>query len=248
MEPTSMSTPPLADDERERLRRQYAEIATLAGGLAHEIKNPLSTISLNLELMAEDLAEGETSRERRTLGKIATLQRACRSLQSILEDFLQFARAGELHLETTSLNAVVDEFLEFYQPTAQEHHIEISPHLSSDLPPVELDKALFRQVLLNLALNATQAMPQGGLLEFQTSFIEGRVQLALIDNGSGMTPATLAKMYQVFYSTKPKGSGLGLATVKKIVEAHGCEIVCDSAEGKGTRFTILFPEVLNPAC
>lgn len=236
-----MSIPDPSHDERERLRRQYAEIATLAGGLAHEIKNPLSTISLNLELMAEDLAAGETPRERRTLGKIANLQRACRSLQAILEDFLQFARAGELHLEDADLNEVVTDFISFFQPTAQEHHIEISPHLANDLPSVQLDRPLFRQVLLNLALNAQQAMPQGGLLEFQTSQHAGRVRLDLIDNGIGMDAATLSKMYQVFFSTKSRGSGLGLATVKKIVEAHGCDIQCDSAVGNGTRFTIEFP-------
>ncbi len=232
---------PFSDAERQRLLAQYAEIASLAGGLAHEIKNPLSTIAMNLELLTEDLGPAESPRDRRMLSKIETVQRACQSLHNILDDFLQFARAGELSLELDDLNAVVSEFIEFFRPTAEAQNIEISPHLATDLAPVRLDRILFRQVLLNLALNAQQAMPLGGLLELQTSMSHEQVRLDLIDNGCGMDDRTMSKMFQVFFSTKQKGSGLGLPTVRKIVEAHGGQITCQSAVGKGTRFTILLP-------
>lgn len=232
---------PFSDTERQRLLAQYAEIASLAGGLAHEIKNPLSTIAMNLELLVEDVGEAESPRERRMLSKLVTVQRACRNLQNILDDFLKFARAGELNLEQEDLNAVVLEFIDLFRPTANGNHIEISPHLATDLAPVSLDRVLFRQVLLNLTLNALQAMPQGGLLELQTSMSDGQVRLDLIDNGCGMDERTMSKMFQVFFSTKDNGSGLGLPTVKKIVEAHGGTIACQSAAGKGTRFTILLP-------
>jgi two-component system sensor histidine kinase HydH len=236
---------PFSDTERQRLLAQYAEIATLAGGLAHEIKNPLSTIAMNLELLAEDLDQAETPRERRMVSKIETVQRACASLQNILDDFLKFARAGELNLELENLNAIVRDFIEFFKPTAESKHVEISPHLAADPAPVMLDSVLFRQVLLNLALNAQQAMPQGGLLELQTSLSDGQVRLDLIDNGCGMDDRTMSKMFQVFFSTKQNGSGLGLPTVKKIVEAHGGTITCQSAVGKGTRFTILLPAAVS---
>ncbi len=232
---------PFSDTERQRLLAQYAEIATLAGGLAHEIKNPLATIAMNLELLVEDLGPTESPRERRMLSKIETVQRACKNLQNILDDFLQFARAGELNLESEDLNAVVQDFIELFRPTADGKNIEISPHLATDRAQVNLDRVLFNQVLLNLALNAQQAMPQGGLLELQTSISDGQVRLDLIDNGCGMDERTMAKMFQVFFSTKHNGSGLGLPTVKKIVEAHGGTITCQSAVGKGTRFTILLP-------
>lgn len=232
---------PFSDTERQRLLAQYAEIATLAGGLAHEIKNPLSTIAMNLELLTEDLGPIESPRERRMLSKIETVQRACKSLQNILDDFLQFARAGELNLESEDLNAVVREFIDLFRPTAQGKNLEISPHLATDLPRTRMDRVLFNQVLLNLALNAQQAMPQGGLLELQTSTSDGLVRLDLIDNGCGMDDRTMSKMFQIFFSTKHNGSGLGLPTVKKIVEAHGGTIGCQSALGKGTRFTILLP-------
>lgn len=231
----------LSQDERQKMQAQYAEIATLAGGLAHEIKNPLSTIGLNLELMAEDLDPDESQRDRRMLRKIDTVRRECRRLDDILKAFLQFARVGELNLTPTDLNAEVQEFLTFFQPQAADHGVEISPHLGSDLPPVSVDKALLRQVFLNLALNAQQAMPEGGLLELQTSNHEGNVQIDFIDNGRGMDENTRAKMFQTFFSTKSGGSGLGLPTVRKIVEAHGGTISCESEPGRGTRFSISLP-------
>jgi len=236
-----MTNERFADDERQRLQRQYAEIATLAGGLAHEIKNPLSTMSMLLELLGEDLAGGESQRDRRMLGKVQTIQKECRHLEDILNAFLRFARVGELSLTPTDLNHVVTEFIEFFQPEAREHHIEISPHLAGDLSPVALDASLMRQVLLNLALNAVQAMPSGGLLELQTFARDDRVHLAVIDNGQGMDEQTRSRLFEVFFSTKSNGNGLGLPTVRKIVDSHHGSITCESESGRGTRFTISLP-------
>jgi len=233
-------------NEQERLLAQYLEIAALAGGLAHEIKNPLSTINLNLELLAEEVSAGDSPRDRRMLKKILSVQRECRRLEVILEDFLKFARAGELELTECDLNEVVRDFLEAYQTEAESNGIEISPHLAPDLPFVRLDEALFRQVLLNLALNAQQAMPRGGLLELQTRSRDGRVELDVIDNGCGMDEQTLARVFEAFYSTKATGSGLGLATVKRIVEAHGGRVTVESAPSRGTRFTVSLPPADSP--
>lgn len=231
----------LADDERQRLMAQYAEIAALAGGLAHEIRNPLSTIGLNLDLLAEEVAAGEAPRDHRMLQKIRTIQRECGQLEAILDEFLRFARLGELDPVDCELNQVVRDFIDFYQPEATAAAVEISPHLAPDLPVVRLDRALFRQALLNLALNAQQAMPRGGLLELQTRCRDGRVELDLIDNGSGMDESTLGRIFDPFFSTKPAGSGLGLPTVRRIVEAHGGRLAVESAPGRGTRFTISLP-------
>ncbi len=236
-----MTTDQFESDERQRLLRQYAEIATLAGGLAHEIKNPLSTMSMLLELLEEDLDQAESQRERRMLTKVQTIQKECRHLEDILNAFLKFARVGKQSLTPTDLNEVVSEFIEFFQPEARENGIEISPHLSGDLPFVALDSSLMRQVLLNLALNAQQAMPSGGLLELQTFARDGRVYLAVIDNGQGMDENTRSRLFEVFFSTKPNGNGLGLPTVRKIVDSHRGTITCESAVGRGTRFTISLP-------
>jgi signal transduction histidine kinase len=232
---------PFDERQRQRLLDQYAEIATLAGGLAHEIRNPLSTIRLNLELLAEDLQPPDDPRQRRMLGKVERIQRECRHLDDILAAFLQFARAGELELSDEDLGSIVEEFVRFYQPEADRHGIELRPHLASDLPHVRADRNLLRQVLLNLALNARQAMPEGGLLEWQTYVKGGRVCLDVIDTGCGISEAARGKLFQVFFSTKPGGNGLGLPTVRKIVEAHGGTIACESEPGRGTRFTISLP-------
>ena len=231
------TTPHIAGDDRAR----STELAALAGGLAHEIKNPLSTIGLNLELLAEDLEPVETPRDHRMLRKVRNVQRECERLGEILDAFLRFAKAGEPELETCDLNDVVREFLDFSRPTATAAGIDVSPHLAADLPPVRLDRQLMRQVLLNLALNAQQAMPQGGLLEIQTGCSAGRVELRVIDSGCGMDCETMSRMWQAFFSRKANGSGLGLPTVRRIIEAHAGTITCDSAVGQGTRFTITLP-------
>jgi signal transduction histidine kinase len=240
-----MASDVLPKDERERLLAQFAEIAALAGGLAHEIKNPLSTISLNLELLIEDVSEGDSARDRRILKKLLSLQQECRRMGGILEDFLKFARAGQPAATACDLNQLVREFLEFYQPEASANGIEISPHLGPDLPEVNLDPGLFRQVLLNLAINAQQAMPRGGLVEIQTRFRDGRVELEMIDNGCGMDEKTLSRIFEVFWSNKSSGSGLGLPTVKRIVEAHDGRVFVDSAPGRGTQFTISLPPAVK---
>ncbi len=227
--------------DHERLRTQYAEIASLAGGLAHEIRNPLSTIALNLDLLLEDLAVGDSPRERRMLQKVTGLRKQCVHLERLLNDFLQFARVGSLEQQPADLNLLVHEFIDFYLPQAKELGIEISPHLAANLPLVNIDFRLFRQVLTNLSRNAQQAMPRGGVLELQTYALGDRVMLGIIDSGEGMTAETQAKMFDAFFSTKPDGSGLGLPTVRKIVEAHGGTIHCDSEPGRGTRFSISLP-------
>lgn len=228
-------------DENQRLIDQYTEIARLAGGLAHEIKNPLSTIRLNMELLAEDFQQDESPRSRRALGKIAVVQQECERLHELLDNFLTFAKVRQPRLEPTDLNQQLMQILEFYRPQAVEAKIDIQPILTADLPSVLLDRESFRGALLNLILNAQQAMPDGGTLLVHTELTPRGVALHLIDNGCGMSEKTMSRMFEAFYSTKPSGSGLGLPTTKKIIEAHGGLIDVQSKEGMGTRFTIELP-------
>jgi signal transduction histidine kinase len=233
-----------AEEDRKRaaeLAEQYAQTARLVGSLAHEIKNPLSTIVLNMELLAEDFQDVETPRDKRAAKKIRMVQRECRRLQSILDDFLNFAKIRRLNFEPTDLNEEIRKLLDFYRPQAEEHQIEITPYLKSDLPTVLLDREQFRGALLNLILNAQQAMSGGGQLVVATDTTARGVCLHLIDTGSGMDEKTLARIFEAFYSTKPGGTGLGLPTTGKIVEAHGGTITCQSTIGRGTRFTIELP-------
>jgi len=229
------------DDVNQRLVEQYTEIARLAGGLAHEIKNPLSTIRLNMELLAEDFGEGDSPRDRRAVRKIEVVQRECQRLQDVLDDFLSFAKANQLNLRPSDLNGTVKRVLDFFQPKARETGIEIIDYLSSDLPTVLLDREAFHGALLNLVLNAEQAMPEGGQLVVRTYGTADGVALDLIDTGVGMDTATRARIFDAFYSTKRGGSGLGLPTVRKIVEAHNGRISLQSEPGRGTQFTIKLP-------
>jgi len=229
------------DEVNQRLVDQYTEIARLAGGLAHEIKNPLSTIRLNMELLAEEFTDPENPRDRRALAKVAVVQRECQRLQDLLEDFLSYAKVRRLKLEPTNLNGVVSDVLRFFAPKAKEERIEVIDYLAADLPTILLDRETFRGALLNLVLNAQQAKPNGGQLGVRTSAQGDRGALDLIDTGCGMDERTREHAFEAFYSTKPGGSGLGLPTARKIVEAHGGEISLQSEPGCGTQFTLKFP-------
>lgn len=227
---------------------QYTEIARLAGGLAHEIKNPLSTIRLNMQLLAEDLAPEDpdkplTASQKRATKRIDAVQRECNRLQGLLDDFLNYAKVRQLTLEPRDLNREISEALEFFSPVCQEADIEVVPYLDTDLPSVMLDREAFRGALMNLLLNAKQAMPKGGQLVVQTKGHGSMAAVYLTDTGVGMDDRTASKMFDAFFSTKPGGSGLGLPTTAKLIEAHGGTIAVESELGQGTRFTIELPLV-----
>ena len=225
------------------LSEQYAEIARLAGGLAHEIKNPLSTILLNMELLAEDFDDINTPQGRRALKKVGTVQKECRRLEELLNDFLDFARAHRLDLQPADLNHEIKEVLDFFRPKAEESKIEVVDYLASNLPTVSLDRRSFHRAMLNLVLNAQQAMPQGGQLVVRTRPIGSDVVIDLIDTGCGMDAETLDRLFETFYSTKRGGSGLGLPTARKIIDAHGGRMTVQSEQNCGTQFTITLPSL-----
>lgn len=234
---------------------QYAEIARLAGGLAHEIKNPLSTIRLNMQLLAEDLAPDEdedgdailSAEQRRAAKRIAAVQAECTRLQGLLEDFLDYAKVRPLDLRPRNLNEEIARALDFFEPECEAAGIEIVPYLDADLPSVMLDREAFRGALTNLLVNAKQAMPGGGQLVVQTRGAGAGVAVYLTDTGVGMDDRTASKMFETFFSTKPGGSGLGLPTTAKIIEAHGGTIAVKSELGTGTQFTIELPAVARLA-
>jgi signal transduction histidine kinase len=235
------------------LSEQDVELAELAGGFIHEIKNHLSTLGLNLQLLAEDFEEPRDQRERRAVDRIHRLQSECQRLVDVSNDFLRFARVKDLALVPTDLRGVVEELIDFFGPMARAHNIEIKSYLPADLPLVAMDGEMFKQALLNLMLNAQQAMSggdgkgpdggagQGGELTIQAAEEPGGVSLSLIDTGRGMPPDVVEKVFKPFYSTRKGGTGLGLPTVRKIVDAHGGHIELQSEVGRGTKFTIHLP-------
>lgn len=226
--------------------QSYNELAELAGGFIHEVKNHISTLGLNLQLLAEDFDSPQNQRERRAHERVNKLREECQRLVDVSNDFLRFARVKDLDLKPTELSMVVEDILDFFGPTAQSARIEIKRYLPSDLPLIPLDRGLFKQAILNLLLNAQQAMPEGGSITFQASRTPTGVSLSLIDTGKGMPPDVIARAFKPFFSTRPGGSGLGLPTTRKILEAHGGAIDIESAVGHGTKFTLHLP-VPEPA-
>jgi len=234
-------------DEISRSRAEtYAEFAALVGALAHEIRNPLSTIRLNMELLAEDFEQTDPDsptkhRDRRARAKIDLVRQECDRLQKLLGDFLDFARQETLVLEPGNLNVEISQLLDFYAPQARDARVDIVRYLDPELPAVRLDRETLRSAILNLLINAVQAMEGGGQLVVRTRPAGLGVLLELIDTGAGMDAETLGKVFRTFYSTKQGGSGLGLPTARKIIEAHGGTIDVESAPGRGTKVTIWLP-------
>ena len=147
---------------QQQMTDDYAALAELAGGFIHEIKNHLNTLNLNLQLLGEDFADPQNQRERRALTRVQKLQGECQRLVDLSNDFLQFARIKEAPLEPSELGKFVEEMIDFFTPTARASNIDIKTFLPADLPTLQSNKEMFRQALLNLMLNAVQAMPKGG--------------------------------------------------------------------------------------
>ena len=225
----------------QKLQAKYHELAELAGSLAHEIKNPLSVIRMNMDLLAEDLAEAETARERRALGKIDVVHTQCTRLENLLNDFLKFTRLQQLNLLAGNLNDVMNRVLDLFAVQAAESQISIRRYLDPDLPSILIDAETLEAALVNLVKNAKEAMPAAGTLTATTRLTKNAIALDLIDTGCGMAERTALNMFDAFYTTKTGGSGLGLPTARKVVEAHGGRISVQSVEGRGTKFTLEFP-------
>ncbi len=255
-ESLTISAKPPDESAGDAAGDRYAELAELAGGFIHEIKNHLGTLKLNLELLAEDFQDAQTPRDKRALAKIQRLQGECERLETVSKEFLAFARIHDLERFPADLVDVVDELIEFFTPTADKAGINIIRLLPADLPPVRLNREMFKQALFNLFINAQQAMPGGGDLTIQANVetslptpVEGdgraapmdTVCLSIIDTGVGMPPEVLARIFRPFFSTRQGGTGLGLPTTRKIIEAHDGTIDVQSAVGRGTRFAIRLP-------
>jgi signal transduction histidine kinase len=225
----------------DEIRRQYNELAELAGSLAHEIKNPLSVIHMNTDLLCEELEESPWPGQRRAIAKVDMIRQQCNRLENLLRDFLRFARMHDLEMTPGSLNDNIESVLRLYQAQAKKTGVRLVTYLDPNLPNIKLHSDSLQAALLNLVKNALEAMPDGGELLVQTYTVPGGVAMDIIDNGCGMDEITAMRMFEPFYSTKHEGSGLGLPTARKIIEAHGGRISVQSEVGRGTKFVLEFP-------
>ncbi len=219
---------------------QLEELSKLTGGLAHEIKNPLSTVKVNLNLVREELEESDTNDAmlKRATRKLAVVQKETDRVEQILDSFLRYVDRTELQLASIDINELVIDMIDFYSPQAHSHSITIHQGLHNEPLVCKIDPDMVKQVILNLFINAQQAMNRGGDLIIRTDRQEKDALIQISDTGAGITPDKLPHIFDAYYTSRPQGSGLGLPTAKKIIEAHKGSITVNSEPGKGTSFEI----------
>jgi signal transduction histidine kinase len=229
----------------QRQSHRLAELGALTGVLAHEIKNPLSTVGLNLQLLQEDLGplNGDSDRLR---NRLSIVQRETSRLREILDDFLRYAGKLELDRRPVDLNAIVEELVDFFSPQAQLQHVQLRLRLNPRPVVAEVDAKVLKQALLNLMINAVQAIAGSGqagaeLILSVNSPMNHKVVIDVIDTGPGIPPDALDKIFQADYSTKKGGAGLGLAMARRIAEEHGGTLSVRSELGKGSDFSLMLP-------
>lgn len=248
------SGPPCGDSSTRDapLAEQLRELSALTGGLAHEIRNPLSTLKVNLQLLDEDWRQVESSDPaghpeaqdiaRRSRTRITTLLKEADRLEQILHDFLQYIGRRDLKCTRTDLNHVVSELADFYRPQAHIGGIELTLRVHDRPLLCDVDVNLLKQALLNLLINAQQAMQHGGHLRLTLSKDDaGFARIDVTDSGSGIPAESRERIFQAYYSTKKGGTGLGLATARRIIREHGGTISVQSEPAGGATFTIRLP-------
>ncbi|MFC1716259.1 PAS domain-containing sensor histidine kinase [Candidatus Poribacteria bacterium] len=232
--------------KREVKRSAQDNMSTWVGALAHEIKNPLNAMKINLQLLQEDiggslkLASDDTD-EVRVLKKVEILAGEVDRLEKILNDFLRLARLPEPDLQPGDISALLDELLDFIEPETRQSDIELIRDFDSDLPIVYFDSGQMKQALLNVILNANQSMSTGGQLTIKAYKTNGYISIDVVDTGEGIPLDRISRLFDLFYSTKKDGTGLGLSIACRIANIHGGEIRVESRENEGTTVSILLP-------
>ncbi|MDQ3711267.1 MAG: ATP-binding protein [Acidobacteriota bacterium] len=213
---------------------RLSSLAEIASGVVHEVRNPLGAIKGAVEILEDELAPDSPRRE---FARIAKME--VERIDKLVQEFFHFARAKEPNKQLTDLNETIRAVKLLVENQAAAQRVEISEELADDLPLVSLDAEQIKQVLLNLAINAMQAMPEGGKLVFRTFRKDNKLYVETEDTGGGIDEATKSKIFNPFFTTKDKGLGLGLSVVYKIVNQHNGQIEVLNAPS-GTKFILTF--------
>jgi signal transduction histidine kinase len=238
--------------------QKLAALGRLMAGVAHEVKNPLNAMTIHLELLKQKLqrqavavgapvgiGNGDNgSLPPPDLTKHAdVISKEIRRLDEVLNGFLKFARPDELKLQPVRLATLISEIATSVAPEAVQRHVVLKTECPETLPEINADPGMLSQALLNLALNACQAMPNGGTLKLACRATSGRrVEIDVEDTGVGIPPENLKRIFDLYFTTKERGSGIGLSMVYRIVQLHDGEVEVQSTPGRGTRFRLVFPQ------
>jgi signal transduction histidine kinase len=248
-----------------RYSRKLAALGRLSAGVAHEVKNPLNAMMIHLELLRQKFASSGAGIARsahaaaaavagpvvateappvepaEALEHVDVIAAEIRRLDEVVQGFLKFSRPEDLKLQPVSLNALFDEVIPIVQPEAMRTGVQLIVNCEG-APDVNGDPAMLRQAFLNIALNACQAMPNGGSLRIRCEATRGhRIEITFTDTGVGIMPEHLKRIFDLYFTTKEKGSGIGLSMVYRTVQMHDGEIEVQSTPGKGTTFRLLLP-------
>ena len=221
--------------------RKLAALGRLSAGVAHEIKNPLNATMIHLELLKMQLANQPAA-----LDHVGVIAAQVRRLDEVVQGFLKFTRPEDLRLRPVSLAALLDGVLPVIRAEAGKYNIDVRVDYPPDLPSVNADPSLLEQAFLNLGINACQAMPNGGRLRIAAVTKPGRkIEVRFEDTGVGISPEQLPRIFDLYFTTKPQGSGIGLSLVYRTLQLHDGEISVESVPGRGTTFRLLLRQAVE---
>jgi two-component system sensor histidine kinase HydH len=216
-------------------------LARLLGRLAHEVRNPLSSLDIHVQLLEEDLASLAPQMREQLTPRLEIIHGELHRLEGIVERFLRLAGPAGVDLEPIDIRKVLTHVCELLRPEAAARDIEISAQVEDSLPRVMADPVRLTQVLVNLVINAIQAVERQGRVEVTANVADGRVSVIVSDNGPGIPPEKLASIFDPYFTTKTEGSGLGLWIAQQIVTAHGGSLEARNGASGGAVVTMQLP-------
>lgn len=218
---------------------RLAAIGRMAAHVTHEVRNPLSSIGLNVDMLGDEIRETGSESER----LLESIQQELERLESITEEYLRLARLPEPILTPQDPTELLRDVVEFVQREMDAGGVELRLDIPAQLPSVALDEPQFRQAILNLLRNAREAMPDGGAVKLEAMRYESGVRIQVHDEGAGISSEDREHIFDLFYTTKERGTGLGLPLTQQIVVAHGGRITCKERHPHGTTFDVWLPDL-----
>jgi signal transduction histidine kinase len=220
---------------------RFSALTMLAAGVAHEIGNPLNSLNIHLQLMERTLRKAPPKLRTPLEESVAIARGEVARLDNIITQFLRAIRPQALQLEPTDINRLLGEVLDFLHVEIQDRDILVEKQLAHGVPLLRVDRDQIKQAFYNICRNAFQAMKSGGILHVTTSVDSEHLSVVFADTGGGIAPENITRIFEPYFTTKTGGNGLGLLIVRRIVRAHGGEIVLESAPGRGLTITIILP-------